>query len=422
MASFFDSLLDFNNQRRLSGGSECSHAKFSPPVEEIDPDGDMMLSVGRPGCTYTSCNYDEGRRPNAICFHVDSTVVAGASSTLGLVVYSPSAKAATDSKVKWTVKLPDDDPQAMRTVIDILYGRCPIPSLDNQMSIEQLLRLTILADRYDLVHLFTKWIGQWVEDMAPYWVNKKFVRQSTETLESLLWISWVIGHEPLYAHMILQIAFHSELDDTGELTDPAEQLCFVNESYKVSVPPCAPIEIGHSRIEVLKLIRKDIKETVERHLHGNQNRGRPCCGRTDGDDDLIWRRGMLETFLKMLDREGIWPLPPAHMVTASPRSLVEIFRVNPEIPSFIHQGRFCEADGSFWHRIDKLLGDIYFILPQASAKHLRAQAEKSGLADYFKSKGPRFAPDRGIWKVKEILEFQKAITESESVPAQERRR
>ncbi|KAI8955594.1 hypothetical protein F4801DRAFT_574340 [Xylaria longipes] len=424
MPPFIGNMLQIAN-RRAPGSSRCSHAKIPPTVEKLDARGDMMLLVGKQKCTDISCS-DEGqnKQPNAICFHVSSAIIAGASPAFGLVLYSPSAEATKGDGVKWTVKLPDDDPQAMRTIIHILYGYYPITPPDEHMNLEQLLHLTVLANKYDLVHLFPKWSAQWVQDMEPYWVSKHFVRKSTEDLESLLWIFWVLGHEPLYTYMVLQIAFHSELDAAGKLTDPAEQLCFTNEYRNVPVPPCASVEAGHARIEVLKIIHKDIKETLEQHLHGIQRTNWLCCRRMDGEDDWGWRQSVFKSFVEMLEAEGIWPLPSAYMLTASPRSLVEIFRVNPNIPSFVHHhdGRFCDADGTFWERIDKLLREIRFTLPAASANHLGEQAVKSGLASSFKSMGPGLSPNKGNWNLKEILEFlefQKAVAESESVPAEE---
>ncbi|GAW11514.1 hypothetical protein ANO14919_008600 [Xylariales sp. No.14919] len=422
MAPFINSILQMA-LRYSSKSSDCSHPRIPPTVEVFDPRGDMLLLVGKQRCTNRSCNGGQNRRPNAICFHVNSAIIAGASPAFGFVLYSPSAVAAKGDDVDWAVKLPDDDPQAMKTIINILYGHYPITLSDEHVNLEQLLHITTLADKYDLVHLFSEWSARWVRDMECYWVGRKFVRQSIEDLESLLWIYWVLGHEPLYTYMILQIAFHSELDAAGKLTDPAEQLCFTNEFHQVPVPPYAPIEIGHSRIEVLKIIRKDIKETLETHLHGSQNKNWLPCRRMDGGNDWSWRRSILRAFVKMLEAEGIWPLPSAYELTASPRSLVEMFRANPSIPSFAHHhdDRYCDPSGTFWERIEKLLREVRFTLPAPSAKRLREQAAKSGLASHFTSMGPKINPDKGDWNIKEILEFvefQGAVTEMERAPSE----
>ncbi|KAI0857030.1 hypothetical protein F4860DRAFT_374879 [Xylaria cubensis] len=420
MPLFIGNMLRIASQRS-SNSNRCSHAKIPPAVETLDTHGDMMLLVGRQKCTDVSCgNERQNKQPNAILFRVNSTVVAGASPAFGLALYSPSAETAKEDGVKWTVRLPDDDPQAMRIIIHILYGYYPSTSSDEHMDLGQLLHLTVLADKYDLVHLFAKWAPRWVKDMEQYWVGRDFVRKSTEDLESLLWIFWVLGHEPLYTYMVLQIAFHCELDAAGKLTDPAEQLCFINESRDVPVPPCAFVEVGHVRIEVLKIIHKDIKETLEEHLHGSQRvNWRLRCRRMDGGDDWGWRHSVFESFVEILQAEGIWPLPSAYKLTASPRSLVEMFRVNSNIPSFIHHhnGRFCDADGTFWERIEKLLREVRFTLPDASAKHLHEQSLKSELAIYFKlsSTGSDHRSNKGHWNLIEILEFQDIIAEREDV-------
>ncbi|KAI1153699.1 hypothetical protein F4825DRAFT_460954 [Nemania diffusa] len=414
MAPFVENLLRIP-RRCSSVSSTCSHARVPPTVVTLDPCGDMMLVVGREKCVDRSCSdAKQSKQPNAVCFHISSVVVAGASPSFGLALYSPSGEVTMGEVVKWTVRLPDDDPQAMQTIINILYEQYPNSPSESHMDLEQLLHLTVLADKYDLVHLFPKWAAQWVRDMEPYWVGRKFVRKSTEDLEALLWIFWVLGHKPLYTYMVLQIAFHSELDAAGRLTDPAEQLCFTNEFRDIPVPPCAPIEIGHSRMEVIRLIRQDIKSALEKHLHGRREKGRLRCRRMDGADDWGWRRRVLTSFLEMLEAEGIWPLPSSYTLPASPRSLVEIFRVNPNIPSFIHYhgGQFCDANATFWERIEKLLFEIEFTLPAASANHLGEQAVKSGLATYFKLRDVGFSLDKGSWSLKEIVKFQIAFMRS----------
>ncbi|KAI0467162.1 hypothetical protein F4859DRAFT_278517 [Xylaria cf. heliscus] len=424
MPPFIGNLLQVAS-RQSSSSSRCSHAKIPPTMENLDAQGDMMLLVGKQKCTDVACHDErQKRQPNAICFHVNSAVVAGASPAFGLALYSPSAEATKEEGVKWTVKLPDDDPEAMRIIIHILYGYYPITPPDERRSIDQLLNLTVLANKYDLVHLFPKWVTYWVEDMELYWVGKHFVGQSTEDLESLLWIFWVLGHEPLYTYMVLQLAFYSELDAAGRLTDPAEQLCFTNEFRDVPVPPCATIEVGHVRIEVLKMIRKDIKETLGGHLNlnlnGNQKGNWLRCRRMDGKDDRGWRESVSRSFVEMLVNQRIWPFPSAYRLTASPRGLLELFRANPNIPSFVHHhhhgARFCDADGTFWERIEWLLREVSFTLPVASANHLREQAIKSGLASYFESKGTGLNPNKGHWSLTEILEFQAAIVEDEFIP------
>ncbi|KAI1421845.1 hypothetical protein F5Y12DRAFT_800383 [Xylaria sp. FL1777] len=420
MTPFIRNIRQMSN-RYSSKSSNCSHPKAPPAVAVFDPDGDMLLLVGKQKCTDGSCHNGQNRRPNAICFHVNSAIIAGASPAFGFVLYSPSAATTRGDGVQWTVRFPDDDPQAMQIIINILYGHYPITLADEHVDLEQLLHLTILADKYDLVRHFSEWSAQWVQDMEPYWLERRFIRKSTEDLESLLWIFWVLGHEPLYTYMILQIAFHSELDAAGKLTDPAEQLCFTNEFREVPVPPYAPIEIGHSRIEVLKLIRKDIKATLEEHLHGKEKKSWLRCRRMDGGDDWVWRRSILRAFVEMLEAEGIWPLPSAYALTASPKSLVEIFRVNPSIPSFAHHhdGRFCEPDSTFWEHIERLLREVRFTLPAQSANHLGEQAAKSGLAGYFESRHLGIGLDKGNWNVREILEFQETITEIGRTPTEE---
>lgn len=200
-----------------------------------------MLVIGRQTCINTSCKNERyDGEPDAICLLVNSVVVAGASSAFGMVLYSPSGQSEAAEKVKWIVELSNDDPYAMRIVVQLIYGNYEILPPDGHMRIELLLPLTVIGHKYDLVHIFSKWAGQWVRDMESYWVDETFVEKSLENLEALLWIFWVLGHEPLYAYMMLQIAFHSELDATERFVDPLGYYCFSNEIPNIPVPPIAP--------------------------------------------------------------------------------------------------------------------------------------------------------------------------------------
>lgn len=140
----------------------------------------------------------------------------------------------------------------------------------------------------------------------------------------------------------------------------------------------------------------------------------------DGEDDGGWRQDVLRSLLNMLRAEGLWPLPTADKLTASPRSLVDIFRANPNIPAFVHHhhnhdddgGRFCcDADGAFWTRVESLLHEACFTLSAAAARRLGEQAAKSGLAGYLKSRDVGIRPDKGSWSLRDILEFQRRISQ-----------
>ncbi|KAI8624234.1 hypothetical protein F5Y19DRAFT_324670 [Xylariaceae sp. FL1651] len=387
----------------VAEGFECPHTKIAPTSISFDPKGDLFLLVGRQKCYQDPCVSLENHQhlySNAMYFQVNSERLLGASPALRFTL-----RAAKKASEKWVVKFPDDDSYSMLTIIYILYGHTTSPPFTQTMNIEQLLSLTILANKYDLTHLLKNWSVKWVKDMEPYWFGEKFIGKPTEHLEALLWIFWVLGHEPFYTHMMLQLAAYSGLDAGGRLADPAGSLCFIN-AYDLPVPPLAPIDIAHIRNGMLKFIRKSIKETLEEHLYGSCNKSWVRCCRMDGRDDLPWRRSVLRSFVGMLQAEGLWPLPSAYDMTASPKFLVERFRRHPNLAAFTHHrnGRYCHPDGTFWERIEKIIREVRITLPAQASNHLKEQAMKSGLADHFESMG--LTADRVNWNMEETLEFQ----------------
>jgi hypothetical protein len=174
-------------------------------------------------------------------------------------------------------------------------------------------------------------------------------------------------------------------------------------------------EIGHARIEILRIMRKEIKVTLEEHLHGAENEGYMRCTRLDGEEDVSWRQSVLRGFVEALEAEKIWPLPSAYDMTMSPKNLVLFFRINPNLPAFTHKGlngRFCETDGTLWERTAQVLRNIRFYIPAATAHHLSKQAIKSGLNKYYDSMGLKL--DKGSWSIKEVMEFHLAAVTKRS--------
>ncbi|KAI0409809.1 hypothetical protein F4802DRAFT_2483 [Xylaria palmicola] len=402
--------------------TRCSHPKVRPVMEEIDANADINLIVGAPKCTAHDCdNEAQNIRKDRICFRVNSAILGRASPALGFTFYSPREEVfpPEDDPTGWTAHLPDDDPEAMRTIIHILYGRYPLPPQDTYMDLDALLNLTVLAEKYDLVHLFQPWSVQWMRDMEPYWLDRSFMEESTEDLESLLWIYWVLGHEPMYAYTVLQITMHCGQDIDWDLKDPTDHLAFTQGSRVAPQTPCAKLDVCTVRNKLFKVIMENIKQTLGDHLCGKPRQDGVRCRRSDHVDDGGWRRSVYRSLEILLLEEMIWPVPPAIAVLASPREMVETFRAHPNIPAFAHRGSapFCEPVGPFWEWIEGQIQTATFHLRVPDAGYLSRQAAKSGLASYLASKRTRHRPDKGHWNLIEVLQFMEDIVKSECTAA-----
>ncbi|KAI1177324.1 hypothetical protein F4777DRAFT_542594 [Nemania sp. FL0916] len=395
---------------------ECPHPKIPLTQIIVDQACDMLLIVGEQRCI-ESCSMTKSGyiKPQGICFHVNSYMLGGASPAFGLTLQSPTAVNKDDaSRVKWKVKMPSDDPEAMRIIVNILYDQYTVPPLSEPMELGLLYQLTALAQKYDLVHLFRPWSAQWVRDMERYWVDVTFKGQSAKNLESLLWVYWILGHAPLYSYMVLQIAFHSQIDVLGKLTDLAGQLCFTSEQDTIHVPPLAKDEIRKTRVKVLEEIRTAIIDAIEGHFLGSENTI-PCM-RIDNEDDLGWRKAVRASCLKLLEAENLWPVPVAYEMTPSPRSISHIFRANPNIPNFAHvfnngTNVSCEAIGPFWDRVEAIMYNYDFVLPKATQILLNKHAVNSGLAGYHGVRDTPLKFDKAVWNVKDVLAFLIDIAE-----------
>ncbi|KAI1431834.1 hypothetical protein GGR50DRAFT_697619 [Xylaria sp. CBS 124048] len=404
-----------------SDGKDCDHDKVPPIVERLDDDANMVIIVGRKKCVEEGCTALGPKKSTQIEFWVNSRIVTAPSMELTNTLCALDCRMHGVCKIKWGVLLPDDDPQAIKVIFHVLYHRYPASPYDLHPDLERLLNLTIAAEKYRVVPWLARWTAGWIRDIRHYYVDRKFSGKSTEDLESLLWIFYVLGHQPLYAYTILTLAFHTQLDANGKLTDPVGNHCFNNELRQIPVPPGAIRDVTHVRMMALKAIRKDLKAVLEDHLHGNRNKTE-FCTRWDERDDYGWRRSVLNMTIKALKDEGGWPIPYAENMANSPNDLLEFFRANPNTPWFEHSNdgkNGCDADRTFWERIKRVLNDLRYNISEVTSIGITRHSVESGLCDYLAPPHVAHRPDKGSWTLKEVSEFQISMLSLRHVPSRE---
>ncbi|KAI1815542.1 hypothetical protein GGS20DRAFT_327139 [Poronia punctata] len=397
---------------------ECGKDQIYPHSMSFNPRGDMLLLVGRPRCSEKLCKSSNSHRLSegeAMCFRVDSRMLEAASTVFRDRLLSPSSKARRlklDKKpdgVKRDIHFPDDDPHAMRVILEIIYRRYN-PSKNPPMGVQSLFNFTVLTNKYDLVSRLSCWTPWWIAAMERHWKRAVLVSDSSEDMESLAWIYWTLGHKPLYACMVLGIAFVSGQDAAHRLIDGNKELCFTDDGGGVPAPPNLPCEVGCMRIEALRLIRNEIKLTLESHLEDSISLPRWCTQGT-GPPPRGSDRSVRQAFVAVFEGEKLWPVPAVSDMAVSAKSLLDLFRLHPELPAFKHfaknDGDFsCGRYGSFWSRIKHiLLNTIQLQISPTSARHLEKQSKISGVADFYSRMGVDINSDRP-WSVFRIEVLQ----------------
>lgn len=150
----------------------------------FDDEGDLRLVVG------------EGKAPRL--FVVCSRALARASKPFKAMLYGGFVESKPRKlDAEWTVELPEDNPGAFATILQILHGRFQfVPST---VTAWELYQITILTDKYDMTEILQPWAATWIK---PFVKRAKILENLYHYDEILLWIAWELGHQDLFLNVL----------------------------------------------------------------------------------------------------------------------------------------------------------------------------------------------------------------------------
>lgn len=172
------------------------NAKNSPI--HIDPNGNLKLIVG----------------PAAVQMHVDANALRRSSKVFDRMLFGGFREShKTDD---WTVKLPEDDPEALRVIFHIAHAS--FKDLPQALSLSQLYNITMMADKYDMIAILQPWMGAWtsVEEHPELWTSEDENETSREDLERLC----VLYHQGLsqkFNEIFLRVVIKTEANSKGKM-------------------------------------------------------------------------------------------------------------------------------------------------------------------------------------------------------------
>ncbi|KAK4193214.1 hypothetical protein QBC35DRAFT_468892 [Podospora australis] len=106
------------------------------PTKILDPDGDLKIAVGADHST------DEHT------FRVCSATMRRASPVWKAMLFGPWVEAKPKNGDPWSVKLPDDDPEALGVLLAIVHGQNQHELFPKFMTLELLYDILIVSDKY----------------------------------------------------------------------------------------------------------------------------------------------------------------------------------------------------------------------------------------------------------------------------------
>ncbi|CAJ2504019.1 Uu.00g114130.m01.CDS01 [Anthostomella pinea] len=309
----------------------------------IDPRGDLILEVGS----------DDSKAAFVVC----SRALSRSSPFWEKILYgefSESQKMHLErGDAEWVVKLPDDDPDAMKVLLDISHSRfADVPQV---MYPDELYPITVITDKYDLTHLLQPWAEGWLSLLREhprlndehFWIGWN------------LWIAWYLGEDYLFRKAINYMAtsFNAQTKGcVGVLSPPGVQELFKEFQQK------------HFQ-ELLE----PFKTTTDGILNG----GRVICLHTTPMEACgEWMLGTISMSLRAMK---MWPIPDPDAIRGSPRELAKKLKEVAQRISKAHPlNHVCGS------HISKELTQICLsrpVLTEAMRLYIDAQGKKAGLID-----------------------------------------
>ncbi|KAF8847697.1 hypothetical protein BDZ45DRAFT_811387 [Acephala macrosclerotiorum] len=235
-------------------------ASSFPPTIYLDDNGDLRLRVTAE---------KEGHSQD---FVVCSRALMRLSPVFK-VLLSGGFEESRPTEGEWIVALPDDDREALLTLLNIIHGRFGM--VPDKPRLEELYRILCVANKYDMTEAVRPWAGNWAK------LAEEAQREKTGGNPAMLtFVAWELGRQELYAKIVQKFVGECSIDENGRLTTP-KGLCL--EDYDHIGPLDLLEKIGESRRTVVQSVLDLFHDFSRTLLDGDH-----CHQRTTAAKDSIF--------------------------------------------------------------------------------------------------------------------------------------
>lgn len=161
----------------------------------LDQDGDLTLVVGT-GPPQT--------------MKVDSRALCRSSSVFSKMLKGPFLESRPRSRA-WEVKLPEDDPQALLIIMDIIHNQ--YKHAPTEPALDVLCRILSLSSKYDMAKSLRSMWHAWSEQ-----ARKAAGRyESLQGKEAYLFVAFELGDNHLFGDIVTRLAVRCKVNNKGEI-------------------------------------------------------------------------------------------------------------------------------------------------------------------------------------------------------------
>ncbi|KAJ4397602.1 hypothetical protein N0V93_001835 [Gnomoniopsis smithogilvyi] len=335
-------------------------------VRSFDDDGDLKLEVGQ--------------RASKQTFVVCSKALSRASKPFKTMLYGPYAESKPVSQTtspEWTVALPDDNPDALAVLLNIVHGI--FDKVPATLDRGQLFRICVLTDKYDMTHILRPWARQWMEPFLQRSIGKKGD-------EYLLWIAYVLGEQDLFLKVQKYIYNGFTLDKHGNMLCPFGRR-LDDSVYVVKVADLDAL----ARLRAKKIDQLlGCVHTMLSRLAAAEDSDYKCKSRKEADEtqeplqSQECRAFYLGSLIRSLNSAGYFPLPSSATLGCSINqlrdhldSVCDSMQKMKSLSGPDTKHGNCAPGGELRKSIDSIATGL--VLAEARKKQLAQQAKKSGL-------------------------------------------
>jgi hypothetical protein len=169
------------------------------PTIYLDSDGDLRLRV----------TAKEGHTQD---FVVCSRTLMRLSPVFKALL-SGGFEESRPTEGEWIVALPDDDCEALLTLLNIIHGSFGL--VPDKPCLEELYRILCVANKYNMTEAVRPWAGNWAK-LAEEAQRDKVGRNPA----MLTFVAWELGHQELYAKIVQKLLGECSIDENGRLITP----------------------------------------------------------------------------------------------------------------------------------------------------------------------------------------------------------
>ncbi|KAL8375828.1 hypothetical protein RB595_007107 [Gaeumannomyces hyphopodioides] len=334
----------------------------NPAITKVtfDEEGDLNLLVGANGAQdqalYTVC----------------SRTLSRTSSVFDALLRSSKTDRQLDDG-RWIVRLPYDDPQSIRIVLNIAHGR--FRDVPKSMALKTLHQLCVCLDKYRIAECLGPWAKEWCQ------AARSSNQEAVEDNARIAWVAYVLGNESMFREATKNLLWKASSSSLTPKIDDEHLL-----------PLCSAGILGEiqklqfeSLQSLIGLMHKTWSDCVAKC-----SSGRGCIALRDkGPDHNVCAAAVAGSLTASLHSRGLLPsskpIPLRGYVLANFVQVVKdiageivYYSGCPLIRWGVSRGR-CGPSQGMLRDIESATESFVLVLAEVHVKRLKEQAERVGV-------------------------------------------